>query len=171
MPRKRTSANLRSYRQRVKPAAAATVSRRFDALLILVSLAVLAFVVSFVLKYAVGETSPPPVQTSYMRIQVLNGCGTDGAASQFAKMIKERSTPQLVLDVYDVGNHDSFKHPESQLIVREATPAEIEAVAQALGFPESRIIQKKLDDNFLDINFTVLVGEDFATYLEAQKQP
>lgn len=171
MARKRSSANLKSYRQRVKSAPSAGARRRFDAALILVSVAVLAFVVSFALKFSLGEASPPPAPPSYLRIQVLNGCGIDGAAGKMAEFIKANSTPQFVLDVYDVSNHKSFEHSESQLLVREATAAETEAVAELLGFPESRVIQKKLDDNFLDINFTVLVGEDFATFLEARSQP
>ncbi|MFH2054812.1 MAG: LytR C-terminal domain-containing protein [bacterium] len=171
MARKRSSANLKSYRQRVKTAPSPAAKRRSDALLILVSLAVLAFVASFALKFSLGEASPPPAPPTYLRIQVLNGCGVGGAATQMAEYIKRKSTPEFVLDVYDVSNHKSFKHSESQLLVREATAAEVTAVAELLGFPESRVIQKKLDDNFLDINFTVLVGEDFATFLEARSQP
>ena len=171
MARKRSNANLKSYRQRVKSGTATGGSRRLDLLLILASLAVLAFVVSFALKFSLGEASPPPTPPAYLRVQVLNGCGIDGAASKFARLVKEKSSPRFVLDVYDVANHSSFKHPETQLIVRDASAAEIEKVAELLGFPQSRVIQKKLDDNFLDINFTVLVGEDFATFVEAQPEP
>jgi hypothetical protein len=171
MARKRSKTNLKSYRQRVKNGSATGVSRRFDFLLILASLAVLAFVVSFALKFSLGEASPPPPPPAYLRVQVLNGCGVDGAANKFAQLVKEKSSPQFVLDVYDVANHSSFKHPETQLIVREASAAEIETVAELLGFSKSRVIQKKLDDNFLDINFTVLVGEDFATFVGSPQEP
>jgi hypothetical protein len=171
MPQNKKPSNLKSYRRRVKQTPPAGRSRKVDLVLLVVSLAVILFVGSFVLKYSIGQSKPPPPPPAYLRFQVLNGCGQDGAAARFADHIRERSTEQLVMDVIEEANHSSFDHPQTQLIARDASVAEIESVLEALELPESRLIQKKLDDNFLDINFTVLVGEDFLSILgESQQQ-
>jgi hypothetical protein len=128
---------------------------------------VIAFVGSFAVKYSVGESSPPPPQPSFLRFQVLNGCGVNGAAANFARHLRNLSTAEIVIDVIDEGNFTSYDQEKTLLIVREASIEETEKVVELVGVSSDRIIEKRLDDNFLDINFTMVLGRDFVTYLDS----
>lgn len=166
MPRKQSSGSLKSYRNRVKKTKAKSGGRGLDYLLILVSVCVIAFIGSFALKYSVGESSPEVKPPAYLRFQVLNGCGVSGAAASFARYIREQSTSDLVMDVLDEANFTSFDQEKTMLLVRSATPAEVGEVAEAVGFTPDRIVNKEMDDNYLDINFTIVLGKDFSTFIE-----
>lgn len=169
MPQKKSSGNLKSYRNRVKTKKTKAGGRKLDYLLIVVSVLVIAFIGSFALKYSVGESSPEVKPTSYLRFQVLNGCGVAGVAAKFSRLIRERSTPEIVIDVIDEGNFTSFDQPKTMLMVRNATAYEVEKVTEAIGFSPDQVVRRDLNDNFLDINFTVVVGEDFPAFLDQER--
>jgi hypothetical protein len=169
MPQKKSSGNLRSYRNRVRSKKTKTSGRKLDYLLILVSVLVIAFIGSFALKYSIGESSPEVKQPAYLRFQVLNGCGVSGAAAKFARFLREKSTAEIVMDVIDESNFTSFDEKKTMLLVRNASAYEIQRVAEIAGFTPDQIVKQPMDDNFLDINFTVVVGEDFPGILDQDR--
>jgi hypothetical protein len=139
-------------------------------LLILVAVLVIAFVGSFAVKYSIGESSPQVKPPSYLRFQILNGCGVSGAAAEFACWIRDKSTPEVVIDVIDESNFTTFDEEKTMLLVREATPLEIGKVAELIGFSPEQIVHKELSDNFLDIDFTIVLGKDYAGFLEPEQE-
>lgn len=156
---------MKSYRNKVRTKKSQTGGRKLDYLLIVVSVAVLAFVGSFAIKYSVGESSPQVKQRSFLRFQVLNGCGVSGAAAKFSRHLRELSTDEIVIDVIDEGNFESFDQDKTLLIVRDASTAEAEAVTILMGLADDQVVRRELSDNFLDIDFTVVLGDDYTSML------
>lgn len=168
MPRRKTVKNLKTERSKSRTAKPKTGSRIIDFLLIVVALSVLVFVGSFALRFTQGETAPPiekqivPVSA---RIQVLNGCGIAGVAGRFSKFLTESGKPDFVIDVIDEKNFESFKQEKTLLIARKEGRAEAEKLAQKIGLPIDRVSFKVLEDNFLDIDYSLVVGADYTQYL------
>jgi hypothetical protein len=73
------------------------------------------------------------------------------------------------MDVIDESNFSSFDEKKTMLLVRNASAYETQKVAEMVGFTPAQIVQQPMDDNFLDINFTVVVGEDFPGILEPDR--
>jgi hypothetical protein len=170
MPRKKSSGSLKSYRSRVRTKKVKSGGRKLDYLLVLTSVLVIAFVGSFAVKYSIGESSPEVRPPAYLRFQVLNGCGVGGAAAKFASWIRNKSTSEIVIDVIDESNFTTFDEEKTMLLVRDATAAQVERVAELIGFTAEQIVHKELDDNFLDIDFTIVLGKDFSGFLEPEPE-
>jgi hypothetical protein len=166
---------LKADRSKSKAAKPKAGSRIIDFLLIVISLTVLVFIGSFALKYTQGESAPatPAGQTSEnqalvsisLRLQVLNGCGTAGVASRFAKYLTDMGKPDFTIDVIDERNFDSFKQEKTILIARRAGSPVAERLAMKFGLSPEQVIYKELEDNFLDIDYSLVVGSDYDKYL------
>jgi LytR cell envelope-related transcriptional attenuator len=165
---------LKADRSKSRTAKPKTGSRIIDFLLIVISLAVLVFIGSFALKYTQGESAPatqgqtPPTQSSVsisVRMQVLNGCGTPGVAARFAKYMTDAGKPDFTIDVIDEKNFGSFKQEKTTLISRRAGSPVVERLAMKLGLPPEQVTYKELEDNFLDIDYSLVVGSDYEKYL------
>jgi hypothetical protein len=166
---------LKADRRKSKAAKPKTGSRIIDFLLIVISLAVLVFIASFALKYTQGESAPaaPQGQTSpnqtpvsvSLRMQVLNGCGVPGVAGRFAKYLLDAGKPEFAIDVIDEKNFGSFKQEKTTLIARRAGSPVAERLAMKLGLSPEQVTYKELEDNFLDIDYSLVVGSDYEKYL------
>jgi hypothetical protein len=166
---------LKTDRRKSKAAKPKTGSRIIDFLLIVISLTVLVFIASFALKYTQGESAPaaPKGQTPQsqaavsisLRMQVLNGCGAPGVADRFAKYLLDAGKPDFAIDVIDERNFDSFKQEKTTLIARRAGSPIAERLAMKLGLSPEQVTYKELEDNFLDIDYSLVVGSDYDKYL------
>jgi hypothetical protein len=164
---------LKADRSKSKAAKPKAGSRIIDFLLIVISLTVLVFIGSFALKYTQGESAPPPGQTPQnqssvsisLRLQVLNGCGAPGVAGRFAKYVLDAGKPDFAIDVIDERNFDSFKQEKTTLIARRAGSPVAERLAMKLGLSPEQVTYKELEDNFLDIDYSLVVGLDYDKYL------
>jgi hypothetical protein len=104
----------------------------------------------------------PPVDASregggsdgVIQVDVLNGCGSSGAASTFTAYLRARG-----FDVVEVGNYKSFDVKRSLVIDRAGNPANAEKVAYALGIGKTNIIRQINHDYFVDVS--VVIGRDF----------
>lgn len=125
------------------------------------SLVVLVFVSSTVLKIMSGESSVLPPERTYLRVQVLNGCGIDRAASLTADFIRESNIEGAEFDVIEVENFESYDVTETMLIVRDKRAIEYaDKLAAKLGANPDNVVLKSLGDNYLSIDITVIVGKD-----------
>lgn len=166
---------MKADRSKSKAAKPKAGSRIIDFLLIVISLTVLVFIGSFALKYMQGVSAPaaPPGETSQnpstvsisLRMQVLNGCGAPGVASRFAKYLTDMGKPDFAVDVIDERNFDSFTQERTILIARRAGSPVAERLAIKLGLSPEQVIYKELEDNFLDIDYSLVVGSDYDKYL------
>jgi hypothetical protein len=125
------------------------------------SLVVLVFVSSTVLKIMSGESSSLPPESTYLRVQVLNGCGITKAASLTADYIRASKVEGAEFDVIEIDNFESYEVTETMLIVRDERAIEYaDKLAAELGANPDNVVLKFLDDNYLSIDITVIVGKD-----------
>ncbi len=165
---------MKADRTKSKAAKPRRGSRIIDFLLIVVSLTVLVFVGSVALKYTQGESAPQPpkgqsqsqvFEPVNLRMQVLNGCGVTGIAAKFSKFLRDTGKPDFVIDVIDDRNFGSFKQEKTMLIARKTADPNAARLAAKLGVPAELVTFKELEDNFLDIDYSLVVGLDYDRYL------
>jgi len=90
-----------------------------------------------------------------VRIEVLNGNGEAGAASEVARQLSD-----MGYTVVRVGNAESFDYEQSEIISSANTPEEVvEAVAAALNV--TRILPAS-DGESSDVDLRVILGQDLA---------
>ena len=89
-----------------------------------------------------------------IQIEVLNGCGVSGVASDFTTKLRANG-----FDVVESGNFDTFDVRQTMIIDRTGNRRNAEAIAHALGVEDSLIIEESSRDFFLDA--TVVIGADY----------
>ena len=89
-----------------------------------------------------------------IQIEVLNGCGVSGVASDFTQKLRSNG-----FDVVESGNFDNFDVRQTMIIDRAGNTENARKIAHALGIDESQIIEESSDDFYLDA--TVVVGADY----------
>lgn len=136
---------------------------------------VLVFVGSVAVKFFQGESAPaiPEGQKSQeqvlapvsLRMQVLNGCGKAGVAGRCTKFLLDAGKPDFTIDVIDERNFTSFDQEKTMLISRRAGSPVAERLAIKLGLSPEQVTYKELEDNFLDIDYSLVVGSDYEKFL------
>lgn len=97
-----------------------------------------------------GDVAPGQV----IQIDLLNGCGVNGAASKFTGYLRARG-----YDVVEMKNYKTSDVRESLVIDRTGNVETAQKVAYALGVKEKNIIQQINQNYFVDVS--VVVGKDF----------
>jgi hypothetical protein len=97
-----------------------------------------------------GDVAPGQV----IQIDLLNGCGVNGAASKFTGYLRARG-----YDVVEMKNYKTSDVKESLVIDRTGNVETAQKVAYALGVKEKNIIQQINQNYFVDVS--VVVGKDF----------
>ncbi|HEX9657296.1 MAG TPA: LytR C-terminal domain-containing protein [Bacteroidota bacterium] len=98
------------------------------------------------------KAGPEPGEV--IQLEVLNGCGVDGAASGVTNYLRARG-----FDVVEMKNYKAFDVDESMVIDREGNRKTAERVAYALGIKAKNIIQQINHDYYVDVS--VVVGKNF----------
>ncbi len=135
------------------------------------------FVGSFVVRITQGESAPADqtpqaIAPVAARVQVLNGCGISGAASRFAQFLKKTARPEFVIDVIDERNFDSYTQAKTLVIARkQQPPTEANRFAAKLGLAADRVSFKQLENDFFDLDYSIVVGTDFEAIMAGNKQP
>lgn len=91
-----------------------------------------------------------------IQIEVLNGCGVPGLATEFTSVFRENG-----FDVVESGNFETFDITETIVIDRNGNMENARKVARVLGIPNDRIIRELSSDFYLDA--TVVIGSDYET--------
>lgn len=142
-------------------------SRRLNYLIGLLSLIVLVFASSTVLKVLSGETSSLPEERSYLRVQVLNGCGVPKAAGRMGAVIRGIGLANVDFDVIDEDNFETFEVSETMILARnEAAMSAGLQLAEILGVSTDGVVLQHLADNYLSLDLTVILGKDFEPIVE-----
>ncbi len=95
------------------------------------------------------KTAAPIIQ-----LEVLNGCGSSGAAEKFTDFLRKNN-----FDVVQTGNYISFDVNKSMVIDRTGNKENAIKVADALGIDHNNIIQQINNDYILDVS--LIIGKDF----------
>lgn len=96
----------------------------------------------------------PELIGNIIQIEVLNGCGVTGLATQFTSILRKNG-----FDVVETGNFDNFDMEETLVIVRTFKTENAHRVAEVLGVEEKNILVEASDDFYLDA--TVVIGSDY----------
>ncbi len=89
-----------------------------------------------------------------IQVQVLNGCGIPGAASNLTDHLRKSG-----FDVVESGNFETFDIQDTFVIDRSGNLENARRVARALGIPESKIIREVARGYYIDA--TIVIGADF----------
>ncbi len=90
----------------------------------------------------------------YIQVEVLNGCGKPGLASEMTDYLRKRG-----FDVVKDGNYQSFDVSRTQVLNRVDDRTAALQVARALGLAESSVVAKP--DAGLFVEASVVIGCDF----------
>lgn len=97
-----------------------------------------------------------PAAGEIIQLDVLNGCGVQGAATRFTAFLRERG-----YDVVEMKNYKTFDVDESLVIDRVGNLRNAERVAYALGISGKNVIQQLNQDYYVDVS--VVIGKDYQT--------
>ena len=101
------------------------------------------------------RVSGSPVKPgSIVQIDVLNGCGSPGAATAVTTYLRTRG-----YDVVEVRNYRSLNVDETFIIDRTGDLERARNVASVLGAKPDKILQQLNPDYYVDVS--VVVGRDF----------
>ncbi len=89
-----------------------------------------------------------------IQIEVLNGCGVPGLATQFTSKLRENG-----FDVVESGNFETFDIRKTLVIDRSGNLDNALKVAHALGVHEDQVMQEISPDYYLDAS--VVIGSDY----------
>jgi LytR cell envelope-related transcriptional attenuator len=120
------------------------------------------------------HTIERPLSTAV--IQVLNGCGENGAAGKLADALMPGDSVQLY-DIIEKGDAKLATFDRTTVVDRRGSESQrgviskkALGVARRLGIDPSEIIILKLDDNILNIDVTVIAGRDYGQYVNKLKE-
>jgi hypothetical protein len=126
----------------------------------LLGLATAALVLSTVVRLvtpgtpASGEPRPAVTVSGPVRIEVLNGCGVQGAARDVASLLRRDPTH----DVLWIDNHHDVAIRSTVVLDRVDEPDRARSVARALGLGDEHVILQRRADERVEV--TVVVGYD-----------
>ncbi len=89
------------------------------------------------------------------KIQVLNGCGADGAANKVGDFLRAKG-----FDVKNKGNAPTSNYPFTLVVSRKKDLSIARQVAQALGAENDKVVLIRTGDETYDV--TVFVGSDYS---------
>ncbi len=98
----------------------------------------------------------PKLIGEIIQLEVLNGCGVSGLASQFTSALRKNG-----FDVVETGNFDHFDMQKTIIISRTYNTDNAKRVAEAIGIDEKNILVEASDDFYLDA--TIVIGSDYQT--------
>jgi hypothetical protein len=172
MFRKKSKAH-RFYRKREKKRS----SKFLEVSIIFLTILFLIYAFSFFKKVSQSETSLKPAQgkeSIFVRTQILNGSQKEGLADSLAHKLRGLRVNNIFYDVIETGNFEYLKPEQSFILDRgvdeEKTnlktqtvcPSEIAFLtAQALGIDKENVLCKKLENNYQEIELTIVIGNDY----------
>ncbi|MCJ7507645.1 MAG: LytR C-terminal domain-containing protein [candidate division Zixibacteria bacterium] len=157
MPKKSESAHFYKRREKRK-------SREVkDWIIILLTLIVVVYALSLAshltLNKAQGSGTEEP---TYLRVQILNGCKQSGLAEKIRDQLISRRWEEFAFDVVDVGNFGDSTISQTLILDRKGQDKRAFEVADILGIKKENVFLKRLEDNYLDIDLSIVLGADYS---------
>lgn len=145
--------------------------------IIFLTILFLIYAFSFFKKVSQSETSLKPTQgkeSIFVRTQILNGSQREGLADSLARRLKGLRVDNIIYDVIETGNFEYLKPEQSFILDRGVdeekanlqtqTPCPSEVALQtalALGIDKENVLCKKLENNYQEIELTIVIGNDY----------
>jgi hypothetical protein len=140
-------------------------------IIIFLSIAILTFIGSMVFNKSRAYRSEPAI--SPVTIQLLNGCGVNGACEDLASALLP-GKDGLLYDIIEKADAEFFGFDKTLVIDRsDGQAGEISdnarAIAERMNIDDKNILNIKLADNLLDIDVTIIAGSDYKEIVEKLK--
>jgi hypothetical protein len=125
--------------------------------------AILTFIGSMIFNKGSAYRAVP--EASAVTIQLLNGCGANGACEALAAALLPGRNG-LLYDIIEKGDAEYFGFEKTLVVDRRGDPAggpseKARAIASRLKIDADDILQVKLAENLLDIDVTIIAGSDY----------
>jgi len=130
---------------------------------------VVIYGISFAIRITHGLSKTVESPDYVVRLQVLNGCGIDGAAGRVARDLPKIIKLPLEINVIDIDDFDSYHVEESFLILREKNLEGASVLAEQLGLDPDLSVYEPIENNARSISATLVLGEDFETLAAKHK--
>ncbi len=144
-------------------------SRFLELAIVAIFTLVAIYAASFAIRITHGFSKTIEAPEYVIRLQILNGCGEDGAANRVAGAIPGRTKLPLEVKVIDVDDFDSYDVAETFIISRQKDTEAAKLLAEQLGIDSDKVIYQKMENNYRRISATLVMGKDYE--LMTLKQP
>ena len=141
-------------------------SRFLELAIVAILALVIIYGASFAIRITHGYSRTIVIPKYGVRLQVLNGCGINGAAARIAKVISGMIEQPLELSIIEMSDFSSYHIEKSFMISREKETKATKILAEQLGLESDDILYEPLEDNYKSITSTLVLGGDFETILE-----
>jgi hypothetical protein len=140
--------------------------------IIFLSIAILTFIGSMVINQSRAYRSEPSV--SPVTIQLLNGCGMNGACEDLANALLP-GRDGLLYDIIEKADAEFFGFEKTLVVDRRSDSSggvseKAKAIASRMNINENDILRIELADNLLDIDVTIIAGSDYKEIIEKLKK-
>ncbi len=136
-------------------------SRFLELAIVAIFALVAIYAASFAIRITHGFSKTIETPEYVIRLQILNGCGEDGAANRAAKALPGRIKLPLEVKVMDVDDFDSYEVAETFVISRLENTEAAKLLAEQLGFDTDKVIYQKLENNYRTVSATLVLGKDY----------
>lgn len=130
---------------------------------------VVAYVASFTVQITNGYSKSSPTTTTYVNVQLLNGCGEKGLANRLANLVEKSVEAPLAIRIIDTDNFGNFGLEKTFVISRRKDISAAKLLADQLGIEED-VIYKPIENNYLDIGATLVLGLDYEKYFSSETE-
>jgi hypothetical protein len=153
-------------------------SKLLEISIILLTLLLLVYSFSFFKKISQSEPTqkqPQSKESVFVRTQILNGCKREGMAERVADKLKGLRVENIIYDVIEIGNFEYSKTDSTMpsfILDRtqdgeKAGPSELALLtAGVLGISKDNVVCKKLENNYQEIELTIVIGNDYQRLLK-----
>ena len=142
--------------------------------IVFVACVIIVFVVSILLTPKKVQRVEKPLTT--VTVQVLNGCGDGGAATALASAMLP-GNGSLLYDIIEKGETKMAIFERTTVVDRRGSPTgngqlsdAAREIAQSMGIDDKDVILLRLEDNILDVDVTVIAGQDYNKYIDKLKK-
>ncbi|MDP2960973.1 MAG: hypothetical protein Q8N71_06060 [candidate division Zixibacteria bacterium] len=159
---------VKSYRFYQKRSKKKKGGRFLDLGIALLGILTILFVLSSV-KRLTQTQAEGSLRTTPLRIQVLNASGQK-LNPEIIKLIEEKDLSPYYLKVVEQKDFSDSLVKESLLLDRMGGKGISKQVAEKLGLKRENILLEKLEGNYLNISYTLILGQDYQKLLKLNDQ-
>jgi len=154
--RKGTAKSYRFYRKRSKRKKGI---RFLDLGIALLGLFTILFVLSSVRRLTQTQAEGS-LRTTPLRVQVLNASGSK-LKPKVIKLLQEKVLGTYYLVIVEQKDFPDSPLKETLLLDRMGEKKLARQVGERLGLKKENILSKKLENNYLNISYTLILGQDY----------
>jgi len=166
MLRKKSTGKTKIKRRSPRPK---KKSKLLEMAIVAIFALVLIYGASFAIRITHGLSKTVESPDYVIRLQILNGCGVDGAAGRVARELPKLIKMPLEINIIDVADFNAYNVKESFLILREKNLEGVGILAEQLGLDSDRSLFEPIENNTRSISATLVLGEDFEKVINKQK--